>query len=153
MKLTFTDLEDVDYLYARSLLNLKDIDVNGIVTEAQFKELIPSETFMGTSFSGKRVALFPNSQSTFLSLENRNRFVDLAVKQRLEEMVPAANLIREGICEIVPVPILDLMPIDHLEKLVAGLPKISVEALKALAKYRSANLNSPEMKCSTTFWG
>ena len=63
--------------------------------------------------SGKRVPLFPNSQSTFLSLENRNRFVDLAVKQRLEEMVPAANLIREGICEIVPVPILDLMPIGN----------------------------------------
>ena len=49
-KLSVEDLEDVDYLYAKSLLNLKDIDVNGIVTEAQFKELIPSETFMGTSF-------------------------------------------------------------------------------------------------------
>ena len=133
MKLTFTDLEDVDYLYARSLLNLKDIDVNGIVTEAQFKELIPSETFMGTSFSGKRVALFPNSQSTFLSLENRNQFVDLAVKQRLEEMVPAANLIREGICEIVPVPILDLMPIGNYYTMLQKLSKCEVKEILQFA--------------------
>ena len=108
-------------------MNLKDIDVNGIVTEAQFKELIPSETFMGTSFSGKRVPLFPNSQSMFLSLENRNRFVDLAVKQRLEEMVPAANLIREGICEIVPVPILDLMPIGNYYTMLQKLSKCEVK--------------------------
>ena len=50
-KLSWQDLEDVDYLYAKSLSNLKDIDINGIVTETQFKELIPSETFMGTSFT------------------------------------------------------------------------------------------------------
>merc|ERR1719266_3228336 len=86
-KLFIEDLQDVDYLYAKSLLNLKDIDINGIVTENQFKELIPSETFMGTSFTGKRVPL---------------------------------------------------MPINHFETLVAGLPHISIEALRSLAKYRNA---------------
>ena len=101
-------------------MNLKDIDINGIVTENQFKELIPSETFMGTSFTGKRVPLLPHSQSMILTLENRNLFVEAALKQRFEEMAPAAHLIREGICEIVPVPILDLMPINHFETLVAG---------------------------------
>ena len=119
-KLFIEDLQDVDYLYAKSLLNLKDIDINGIVTENQFKELIPSETFMGTSFTGKRVPLLPHSQSMILTLENRNLFVEAALKQRFEEMAPAAHLIREGICEIVPVPILDLMPINHFETLVAG---------------------------------
>ena len=29
-KLSWQDLEDVDYLYAKSLSNLKDIDINGI---------------------------------------------------------------------------------------------------------------------------
>ena len=85
--------------------------------------------------------MLPHSQSLILSLENRIMFVEAALKQRLQEMAPAAQLIREGICEIVPVPILDLMPVHQLEIMVAGLPHISVEALRSLAKYRNAELS------------
>ena len=40
------DIEEVDYLYAKSLQNLENIEENsGIMTESAFKEVIPQETF------------------------------------------------------------------------------------------------------------
>ena len=48
------DIEEVDYLYAKSLQNLENIEESsGILTETAFKEVIPQETFMGTTFTGK----------------------------------------------------------------------------------------------------
>jgi E3 ubiquitin-protein ligase HERC1 len=143
-KLGWADLEQVDFLYAKSLKNLRDIgDQGGIKTEEQFKEIIPSETFVGTSFNGARIALFPQSENVPLTLDNRKLFVEAALKQRLEEMIPAAKLIREGICELAPVPIIDLMPINSLEKMIVGLPSISVDALKLVARYRNSEPGCP----------
>ena len=51
-------------------------------------------------------------EKIILTLENRKNFVKLAFQQRMEEMAPAAHLVRQGICEIAPVPIIDLMPIS-----------------------------------------
>lgn len=130
------DLEEVDYLYAKSLTNLRDVD--SVLSEDQFKEVLPAETFMGTSFTGKRVALLPKSENLGLTMDNRGLFVEAALKQRLEEMAPAARIVREGICELAPIPIIDLMPISSLERLVSGLPTISIDALKSVAKYRNS---------------
>ena len=135
-KVTWEDLEDVDYLYAKSLKNLDDVDLS----EAQFKEVIPQETFMGTTFTGRRVPLCSRGEHLPLTLENKSAFVMAAFKQRLDEMLPAAYLIREGICELAPVPILDLMPISALERLVSGQPKVSIEALKQVARYRNSEI-------------
>lgn len=54
-------------------------------------------------------------------------------------MLQAAQIVRQGICELAPIPILDLMPINALEKLVAGQPKISITALKQVARYRNSD--------------
>ena len=131
-----SDIQDVDYLYAKSLENLKKFEVS----EGNFKEAIPHETFLGTSFSGHRVPLCPKGEALTLSHSNKNLFVDLAFEQRLREMIPVANLVRQGMCEIVPIPIIDLMPISALENLVSGQPKISVDALKQVARYRNSEI-------------
>ena len=133
------DIEDVDYLYAKSLTNLEKLNL----TESAFKEVIPQETFMGTTFTGKRVPLCSKGSKMILTGENRGLFVKLAFQQRIEEMVPAAHFVREGICEIAPVPIIDLMPISALETLVAGQPQISVETLKQVARYRNSAAPPP----------
>ena len=52
-QVTIDDIQDVDYLYVKSLKNLRDLNV----TDAHFKEVIPHETFMGTTFTGHRIAL------------------------------------------------------------------------------------------------
>ena len=132
------DIEDVDYLYAKSLTNLENLNL----TESAFKEVIPQETFMGTTFTGKRVPLCNKGAKMILTGENRGTFVKYAFQQRMEEMAPAAHFVREGICEIAPVPIIDLMPISALETLVAGQPQISVETLKQVARHRNSAASS-----------
>lgn len=46
------DLEDVDCMYVQSLRSIRDIHLSG-VTEANFLEVIPLESFEGTSCTGK----------------------------------------------------------------------------------------------------
>ena len=55
-----------------------------------------------------------------LTHANRDLFVGLAFKNRLEELAPVAHIVRQGICELAPIPIIDLMPISALERLVSG---------------------------------
>lgn len=53
------DLEEVDCMYVQSLRSIRDIHLSG-VTEGNFQEVIPLETFEGTSCTGKvRRALCP----------------------------------------------------------------------------------------------
>jgi hypothetical protein len=75
-----------------------------------------------------------------LTHANRDLFVELAFRKRLEELAPVAHLVRQGICEIAPIPIIDLMPISALERLVSGQPRISIEALKQVARYRNSEV-------------
>ena len=75
-----------------------------------------------------------------LTQANRDLFVELAFKKRLEELAPVSHLVRQGICEIAPIPIVDLMPISALERLVSGQPRISIEALKQVARYRNSEV-------------
>lgn len=46
------DLEDTDLLYVNSLRTIRDIHLSG-VNEENFHEIIPLETFEGTSCNGK----------------------------------------------------------------------------------------------------
>lgn len=46
------DLEEVDYMYMQTLRSIRDIHLSG-VAEANFHEVIPLETFEGTSCTGK----------------------------------------------------------------------------------------------------
>lgn len=49
---TIEDLEEVDCMYIQSLRSIRDIHLSG-VTEANFYDIIPLNTFEGTSCSGK----------------------------------------------------------------------------------------------------
>lgn len=49
---TVEDLEEVDCMYVQSLRSIRDIHLSGI-TEEYFHDVIPLETFEGTSCTGK----------------------------------------------------------------------------------------------------
>lgn len=44
--------------------------------------------------------------------------------------------VREGMCTIIPLPLVSLLTAQQLEQLVCGLPEVSVEMLKKLVRYR-----------------
>ncbi len=60
----------------------------------------------------------------------------MALSQRLRELLPQVDAVREGLACMVPLPVLCLMPARTVEELVCGTPNVPLEALKKVARYR-----------------
>ncbi|KAF5301595.1 hypothetical protein FQR65_LT08900 [Abscondita terminalis] len=134
------DIEDVDCMYMQSLRSIRDIHLSG-VTESNFHEIIPIETFEGTSCSGKVVPIVPGGRSIPLVFSNRAQYYEQAVQFRLEEFDMQIAAVREGMSGIIPVPLLSLVTAEHLEQLICGIPYISVPLLKTVVRYRELDEN------------
>ena len=134
------DLENVDLHYAKTLKTIFEIGIfsnaDSFVPEAMFEESIPIDVFQGVSFTGHSVPLCHSGQSIPLTFENRHAFVAKALRQRLGEMGEAIMFVRQGLAAMVPLPIIQMMPIGSLELMVCGMPYICLLALKRVARYR-----------------
>ena len=134
------DLENVDLHYAKTLKTIYQIglhsDSESFVPETLFEETIPIDVFQGVSFTGRSVPLCHSGQSIPLTFENRHAFVAKALRQRLGEMSEAVMFVRQGLAAMVPLPIVQMMPIGSLELMVCGMPYICLLALKRVARYR-----------------
>ncbi|XP_070543560.1 probable E3 ubiquitin-protein ligase HERC1 isoform X2 [Ptychodera flava] len=135
MMLNSDDLEEVDLLFMQSLRGIKDIDKSG-VTEENFYEVIPLETFECQSADGRFVPVVPGGRSLPLTFHNRKEYVERALYYRLHETDSQVAAVREGMSWIVPVPLLSLLTMQQLEQMVCGLPYISVGVLKKVVRYR-----------------
>ncbi|KAK4883685.1 hypothetical protein RN001_007004 [Aquatica leii] len=134
------DIEDVDCMYMQSLRSIRDIHLSG-VTESNFHDVIPIETFEGTSCCGKVVPIVPGGRSIPLLFGNRAQYYEQAVQFRLQEFDMQIAAVREGMSGIIPVPLLSLVTAEHLEQLVCGIPYISVPLLKTVVRYRELDEN------------
>ena len=134
------DVEDVDLHYARTLRTIFEIGMDSnsesFVPEAMFQASIPIDIFQGVSFTGNSIPLCHSGQSIPLTFANRHAFVAKALRQRLGEMSEAIKCVRQGLAAMVPLPIVQLMPINSLELMVCGMPYICLLALKRVARYR-----------------
>ena len=134
------DLESVDLHYSRTLKTIFNIGMDSstesLVPEAMFQSSIPIDVFQGVSFTGYSIPLCYSGQSIPLTFENRHGFVAKAIRQRLGEMSEAIQAVRQGLAAMVPLPIIQLMPINSLELMVCGMPYICLLALKRVARYR-----------------
>ncbi|KRT81776.1 Regulator of chromosome condensation repeat containing protein, partial [Oryctes borbonicus] len=137
---TIEDLEDVDCMYVQSLRSIRDIHLSG-VTESNFQDVIPLETFEGTSCTGKIVPIIPGGRSVALTFANRSQYFEKAVKFRLQEFNLQVAAIREGMAGIIPVPLLSLVTADHMEQLICGMSHISIALLKKIVRYRELDEN------------
>ncbi|KAK9737173.1 HECT-domain (ubiquitin-transferase) [Popillia japonica] len=138
------DLEDVDCMYVQSLRSIRDIHLSG-VTEANFLEVIPLESFEGTSCTGKTVPIVPGGRSIALTFSNRSQYFEKAVKFRLQEFNLQVAAIREGMAGIIPVPLLSLVTAEHMEQLICGMSHISITLLKKIVRYRELDENHQEL--------
>ncbi|XP_018567016.1 probable E3 ubiquitin-protein ligase HERC1 [Anoplophora glabripennis] len=129
------DLEDTDCMYIQSLRSIRDIHLCG-VTEEYFHDVIPLETFEGTSCTGKVVPIIHGGHKILLTYENRMQYYEQAIKFRMQEFDIQVAAIREGMSGIIPVPLLSLVTAEHLEKLVCGMAHISISVLKKIVRYR-----------------
>ncbi|MGH0120210.1 UNVERIFIED_CONTAM: hypothetical protein FKN15_006371 [Acipenser sinensis] len=136
--LILEDLEEVDLLYVQTLNSILHIEDSGI-TEENFHEMIPLDSFVGQSADGKMVPIIPGGNSIPLTFSNRQEYVDRAIEYRLHEMDRLVAAVREGMSWIVPVPLLSLLTAKQLEQMVCGMPEISVEVLKKVVRYREVD--------------
>lgn len=136
--LTLEDLEEVDLLYVQTLNSILHIEDSGI-TEENFHEMIPLDSFVGQSADGKMVPIIPGGNSIPLTFSNRKEYVERAIEYRLHEMDRQVAAVREGMSWIVPVPLLSLLTAKQLEQMVCGMPEISVEVLKKVVRYREVD--------------
>nr|CAH7744976.1 unnamed protein product [Callosobruchus chinensis] len=134
------DLEDVDCMYVQSLRGIRDIHLSG-VTADYFHDIIPLESFEGTSCTGKIVPILPGGRNIPLTFENRTQYYELAIKFRMKEFSLQVAAIREGMVGLIPVPLLSLITADHMEQLVCGLSHISIAVLKKIVRYRELDEN------------
>ncbi|XP_041057144.1 probable E3 ubiquitin-protein ligase HERC1 isoform X1 [Carcharodon carcharias] len=133
--LTSEDLEEVDLLYIRNLYGILNLDNSGI-TEENFLEMIPLDSFVGQSSNGKVVPIIPGGSSIPLTFGNRKEYVERAIEYRLHELDQQVAALRQGMSAIVPVPLLSLLTEKQLEQLVCGMPEVNVDTLKKVVRYR-----------------
>ncbi|KAK1891774.1 putative E3 ubiquitin-protein ligase HERC1 [Dissostichus eleginoides] len=136
--LQLEDLEEVDLLYVQTLKSILHIEDSGI-TEENFHEMIPLDSFVGQSADGKMVPIIPGGNSIPLSFSNRKEYVERAIEYRLHEIDRQVAAVREGMSWIVPVPLLSLLTAKQLEQMVCGMPEICCEVLKKVVRYREVD--------------
>ncbi|XP_061742965.1 probable E3 ubiquitin-protein ligase HERC1 isoform X4 [Nerophis ophidion] len=132
------DLEEVDLLYVQTLKSILHIEDSGI-TEENFHEMIPLDSFVGQSADGKMVPIIPGGNSIPLTFSNRKEYVERAIEYRLHELDRQVAAVREGMSWIVPVPLLSLLTAKHLEQMVCGMPEICCDVLKKVVRYREVD--------------
>ncbi|XP_056135403.1 probable E3 ubiquitin-protein ligase HERC1 isoform X2 [Lampris incognitus] len=136
--LLLEDLEEVDLLYVQTLNSILHIEDSGI-TEDNFHEMIPLDSFVGQSADGKMVPIIPGGNSIPLTFSNRKEYVERAIEYRLHEIDRQVAAVREGMSWIVPVPLLSLLTAKQLEQMVCGMPEICCDVLKKVVRYREVD--------------
>ncbi|XP_068597946.1 probable E3 ubiquitin-protein ligase HERC1 [Brachionichthys hirsutus] len=136
--LLLEDLEEVDLLYVQTLKSILHIEDSGI-TEDNFHEMIPLDSFVGQSADGKMVPIIPGGNSIPLTYSNRKEYVERAIEYRLHEIDRQVAAVREGMSWIVPVPLLSLLTAKQLEQMVCGMPEICCDVLKKVVRYREVD--------------
>ncbi|XP_034753665.1 probable E3 ubiquitin-protein ligase HERC1 isoform X10 [Etheostoma cragini] len=136
--LLLEDLEEVDLLYVQTLKSILHIEDSGI-TEENFHEMIPLDSFVGQSADGKMVPIIPGGNSIPLTFSNRKEYVERAIEYRLHEIDRQVAAVREGMSWIVPVPLLSLLTAKQLEQMVCGMPEICCDVLKKVVRYREVD--------------
>ncbi|CAG0879900.1 unnamed protein product [Darwinula stevensoni] len=143
---TEQDLEDVDCLYIQSLRAVRDAHLSGI-SPREFHDVLPTENFLGVNLVGEYIPVVSGGSSVPLTFSNRMEYYRAAIRYRMTEMNRQIAAVQEGISWIVPIPLLQLCPPGHFERLVCGLPDVPVAILKKMARYRDL-----EEDCSLIQW-
>jgi len=154
---SLSQLASVDESFARTLMMLF---THPLSHESNKWVEMSGLTFMRTILVDKNmvnVDLIPDGGKIPVTESNRKRFVqayaqssmDLVNGESCEAVMHSA---RKGLCDVIPSELLSsLSPVD-LERVVCGLPKISVEAWKIATIYEPKISTPEEQRRVQWFW-
>ncbi|XP_062437000.1 E3 ubiquitin-protein ligase HECTD3-like isoform X1 [Rhea pennata] len=110
---------------------VKLLEVLQAVDREAFDFMFGRELTYTTVLSDQRVMeLIPNGSSTVVRYEDREEFIRLVQKARLEESKEQIAAMRAGLLRVVPQAVLDLLTWQQLERKICGEPEITVAELR-----------------------
>ncbi|XP_060835591.1 E3 ubiquitin-protein ligase HERC2 isoform X3 [Rhopalosiphum padi] len=127
MKLTPTDLIEIDKDYVPGLLYVRDLD-----GEDEFTNLDIS--FCTTSSTGRTVIL--SSQHKLVTLNNKHEYIQACLNFRLHEFNEQIKMVQKGMARVIPVPLLSIFTSNELETMVCGSPEIPINMLLSIVTYK-----------------
>lgn len=139
MTLTGIDLAEIDKDYIPGLLCIRDMDEKG------FDAM--NMPFSTPSASGREVSL--DTKISVINFENKEEYVRRALNYRFSEFDRQVKAIREGMAEVIPVPLLSLFTGVEIETMVCGSPDIPLDLLRSVTTYKGVDPGAPLIKW---FW-
>jgi len=130
---TLHDLKSCDFALWRQL---NDLGTTGDdMTEEDFTAAIGERMFTAQDSEGRVVPLIPGGADTPLTLADRDRYVEAALRMRGAESDAQVAAVRRGLTAIVPGHLLRMYAAEELEYMVCGLPTVDVDLLKRTTEY------------------
>jgi hypothetical protein len=124
------DLKEIDHSFYYGVMEF----LHGC-TKDEFDASFFDEKFQVTLSDMTHRALVPGGDKIPLTFDNKAEYLKLAEKVRLEEARHQVNAIRQGLADVVPLPLLNLCTPEDLEVSVCGRPTIDVKLLKVSASH------------------
>ena len=132
--LTLADLSEIAVDYVQGLELIRGLPLD----EDLFDNMqLPSATPLS---SGREVKLVSGE---VLTAQTRDEYVRAALHLRLHEFDQQTTFVRDGLGQVVPLPIVSLLTGEQLELLVCGQSTIDIGALKSNVEYKRCDERTP----------
>lgn len=95
---------------------------------------MPFLNMTGPDWMDNIVPLIPNGHNIPVTYSNRLKYCELVLKQRFHEMDQQILAVRRGLSALVPLPLLSFQTAENLERMICGLPNISIPVLKTIVR-------------------
>lgn len=144
-EITLEDLKDIDHSFFGFMKYLEICDRQDL--EGDTKSIF--EKFQITLSDKSTILLKPHGDHIDVNFSNREEYIMLAKKARINEHFSQMRAIYEGITEVVPAALLKICTWQDLEWRICGKPHIDINLLKRHTQYAIVSPQAPHIKF---FW-
>ena len=143
---TFSDIESVDKLFYKYITEIEKTEIK---TEEEFTAKYPELSFTILLSDESEFELVKGGKGKKVTLANKNEYVSLAKKYRINEFNIQIESIRSGLINVIPENVLSLLMGKELEELACGKPILNLTILKQFTEYQGYSADDPVI---INFW-
>ena len=143
---TFSDIESVDKLFYKYITEIEKTEIK---TEEEFTAKYPELSFTILLSDESEFERVKGGKGKKVTLANKNEYVSLAKKYRINEFNIQIESIRSGLINVIPENVLSLLMGKELEELACGKPILNLTILKQFTEYQGYSADDPVI---INFW-
>jgi len=136
--LGISDLKQIDYSVYRFFKYLRNAPKEDL--EGPNKAIF--QKFTINLSDNTTISLKKDGENIDVTYENRNEYITLAEKARLEESKIQLKAIKKGIFDIIPSSLLRILTWQDLQWRVCGRPTVDIQLLRRHTEYSGINPNA-----------